>query len=295
LNYLVCFGQWSTEFFYDAGTAVPASPLAVNQSAKLEIGCANGYSVAGAEQTVVWVGQSLTKGRSVYYMDGLSPAKISNRYIDKYLNLASMENTVDAGGNTISSVRSFCFKTSGHSLYVLIMIDINKTFVYDLDEKSWYEWTSQSGDNGVTVDSGVETYFTLTSYDSNVEYGPHAYVQDNKTGGIHIISDTINQDNANNIYLRAITPVGDDGTTKYKFFKKVEVVGDKVAGTGYLRYSDDDYVTKSTFRAVTLSNVRPQIFQCGASRRRAWEFFFSDNLPLRLEALEIEFDVHEQT
>ena len=133
LNYLVAFGQWTTQFFYDAGNAT-GSPLNVNLAATLNIGCANGNSVASIEQTTLWVGTSLSEGRSVYLMDGLSPVKVSNRYIDKYLN-----------GDAMTNVRSYCLKISGHSLYVLTLKDSNVTFVFDLDEKAWYQWSSQSG------------------------------------------------------------------------------------------------------------------------------------------------------
>ncbi len=293
LNYLVCFGQWSTEFFYDAGNdPTLSSPLAVNQSAKLEIGCANGYSVAQAEQTVIWVGQSQTKGRSIYVLDGLSPIKISNRYIDKYLNAASMNNIV-TGGVTTSSVRSYCLKISGHTLYVLTLTDINKTFVFDLDEQAWYEWTSQTGDTG-TVDSGTESYFSPTAYDSDVEYGAALYVQDDDNGLIYKIDPSYYTDNGNLIYTRSKTSILDSGSTKRKFYRHVEVVGDKTTGTAYIRYSDDDYTTNSTFRAVTLSDKRPQLWQSGASRRRSWEFFCSDATPIRIDSLEVDFDVGEQ-
>ena len=62
LNYVVGFGNWTTQFFYDAANAT-GSPLAVIQSATIQIGCANGYSVAQFDGKLVWMGTSHEKGR----------------------------------------------------------------------------------------------------------------------------------------------------------------------------------------------------------------------------------------
>jgi hypothetical protein len=275
LNYIVAFGTIGTEFFYDAVGPAPASPLANNLSAFIEIGCANGYSIAEAEQTVIWVGTSVTEGRSVYVLEGLSPVKVSNRYIDKYLNKDAMVN-----------VRAYCFKISGHTLYVLTLTDSNLTFVFDLDEKKWYQWTSQV--------ATVEGYFSPTAYDGNLEYAPAVYLQDDDTGKIFTMSNDYYNDNGNSIYLRAVSPLTDSGTTKRKFYQRVEVVGDKVIGTGKIRHSEDDYQTWSSYRNVDLLAPRPVLYQNGQARRRAWEVLITDDIPIRLKALELDFDLGEQ-
>lgn len=280
LNYLVVFGQWSIEFFYDAGTAT-GSPLAVYQSGKLEMGCANGYSVASSEQTILWVGQSLTEGRSVYMLDGLSPVKVSTRYIEKYLNNDAMTNVI-----------GYCFKIAGHSLYILSLKDQNITLVYDLDEKEWYQWSSQSGDTGV-VNSGTETYFTPICYSGSLEYQPALYLQGENDGQLYKMDNVTTTDDVNKIYFRIVTPNVDSGTNKRKFYQRTELIGDKVTGSAYLRNSKDDYITWSTYRTFTMSAERAVLYQCGEARRRAWEVFISDAIPVRLEALEVEFDIGE--
>lgn len=284
LNHIVVFGQWSTEFFYNAGTAAPASPLGVNYSSKLEIGCANGYSIAKAEQTVFWIGNSHTNGRSVYLLDGLQPRKISNRYIDKYLNADSMVNSF--------AVRSFCFKVAGHTLYVLTLEDSNITFVFDLDSQKWYQWTSQTGDtNGY---DGTETYFKCTAYNGNTEYAPAIYLQADHGGVIYKLDTAYTSDDGEHIYFRAVSSITDSGTTKRKFYRRVELVGDKAGGTAYVRHSDDDYTTWSTRRSVNLADRRPILYQLGEARRRAWEVFSSSDVKIRLRAMELDFDIGEQ-
>jgi hypothetical protein len=287
LNYLVAFRTTGTQFYYDAGLASPASPLAENKSACLEIGCANGYSIASAEQTILWVGTSNTLGRSVYLLDGLSPVKVSTRFIERYLNACDMTN------NNGIFVRSYCLKVSGHTLYILTMKDQNVTFIYDLDEKKWYQWTSQSGDTGV-ANSGTETFFTATSFTGNTEYISGLFLQDDANGKIYQMSPNYYQDDGALMYFRAVSSNLDNGSKRYKFYRSVEVVGDSGAGTISIRKSDDDYQTWSQYRAVNLFDPRPILYQYGQGRRRAWEVFSSDPVPIRLEALEIDFQLSEQ-
>lgn len=285
LNYIVAFGTSGTQFFYDAGLPSPGSPLAENKSAYLEIGCANGYTIASAEQTLIWVSTSVTEGRSVYLLSGLSPQKISTKYVERYLNASSM-----SGNN--SNARAYCFKISGHTFYVLSLIDLNVTLVCDLDSQKWYQWTSQTGDTGIT-NSGTETYFSPAAFSGNIEYIPGGYFLDNSNGKIYIMSPNVYDDAGNLIYFRMVSPRLDSGTKKRKFYKRVELVGDTEQGSGWIRHFDDDYATPSTYRSVDLSVTRPVLYQNGASRRRAWELFISDKVPVRVEALEIEFDVGE--
>ena len=74
-NYIVAFGEWSTEFFYDAANAT-GSPFLRQDSYKNEIGCADGDSVVQFQQSVIYVGRSKTQGKSVYMLDGFTPKLI---------------------------------------------------------------------------------------------------------------------------------------------------------------------------------------------------------------------------
>ena len=269
-NYVVTFGQWSTEFFSDAGNA-QGSPFSNASSYRFEIGCPNGNSVVNVEQSLVFLGQGKTTGIGCYMLNGLSPEKISTRYIERYLNDDPMLN-----------IRAWSFKYAGHTLYVLNLLDSDLTFVYDIDEKVWYQWTSQSG--------GVETGFDVSYYaHSEDQY----YAQEISDGNVYIISPSIYQDAGQDIWVRTVTDLMDNGTTKRKFIRRVEVVGDKTLASAIamIRHTDDDYYTWSSYRNVDLSVKRTRVVQCGSTRRRAWEFFYSGNTALRVQALEIEFDV----
>jgi len=270
-NYVVAFGQWSTEFFYDAANAT-GSPLARNAAARIEIGCSNGESITEIEQSVIWIGQSKTQGKSVYMLNGLSPVKISTPWIEKYLN-ADQEDRF----------RGYAFKISGHTFYVMTQYETYPnahTFVYDIDEKEWYVWSS--------IISANETYFRPSYY---VQFNGNYYGMNVEDSLIYTVSTTAYDDDGEDIQFGATTAIMDSGTTKYKFYRKLEVIGDKVAGTMQVRHTDDDYQTWSNYRNVDLSLVRPQLYQLGAARRRAWQFLCTDAVPLRLAAAEIDFDI----
>ena len=278
LNYILGLGQWSTDFFYDVGN-YPGSPLSAAPSYKFEVGCANGNSIVSFENTVLFVGISKTTGTGVYGIDGVSPVKLSTVYIDRILNNSNMQD-----------VTAYTFRFNGHPFYVLTLGDLNVTIVYDVSEKMWYQWTMWAiGD----VDSGVpgvyaEQYFRPSYFTGD---GLTYYLLDDDNGTLYTLSDLYYSDAGAPIYYRAVTDIVDNGTTKRKFYNRVEIIGDKAPATMNIRHSDDDYKSWSPYRTVSLNASRAQIYQTGQARRRAWEFLCTDNQPLRLDAAEIDFEV----
>ena len=281
LNYILDFGQWSTEFFYDAAGPYPASPLASAPSYRVEIGCANGNSIVTFEQIIIFIGVSKTTGTGIYGIDGTAPSKISTVYIDRIL-----------GNSNLQYVTAYAFRFNGHPFYVLTLHDLNVTIVYDVSEKMWHQWTMWAVGNATSGVPGIyaEQYFR-PSYYAGDEAG--YYVLDDDNGTLYTLSDLAYTDAGAPIYYRAVTDIVDNGTTKRKFYNRVEIVGDKNPATMNIRYSNDDYKTWSPYRTVNLNAGRPQIYQTGAARRRAWEFLCTDNQPLRLDAAEIDFDIGE--
>ena len=278
LNYILNFGQWSTEFFYDAAN-LTGSPLSSAPAYRLEIGCANGDSIVSFEQTVAWIGTSRTVGTGVYIIDGTAPVRVSTPFIERLL-----------GNSTLQTVRAYAFKFNGHMFYVLSLHDINTTVVYDMNEKVWTQWTMWSignPDTGAPATYG-EQYFRPSFFAGN---GLQYFALDDDTGQLYIFSDMVYNDAGAPIYYRAVTDRLDSGTTKRKFYHRVEIIGDKVPATMKIRHSDDDYKTWSNYRSVDLNKSRSQILQAGAARRRAWEFLCTDNVPLRLDAAEIDFSI----
>jgi len=146
-NYIAAFGAYTTEFFYDAGNAPPGSPLLPVQNAMVEIGCAAGGSVAGIENTLLFIGVGKQMDRSVYIFNGTVPQKISTPAVDTILFADDMAGVV-----------SYCCRIKGQSFYVLTLPTTGITLVYCLDTKAWYEWTSTVAGSPRTLSAGALTY-----------------------------------------------------------------------------------------------------------------------------------------
>jgi hypothetical protein len=266
-NYLVAFGQWSTEFFYDAGNAV-GSPLLPNPTFRIEFGCANGNSVVEMQQTVVWVAVGRNTGRTVLMLEGTRPVQISDVSIERILNQSSLAN-----------VRAYSLKISGHYFYVLNLLDDDLTLVCDIKSKQWCIWTSYV--------NGKETILDGVYYTS---YNNEGYALDNTNGKLYNISEHTYTDETGPIQYRIRTTLVDAQSTLRKFIGRLEVVGDKIGATLRIRHTDDDYNNWSQYRNVDLNATRSVLYQNGNFRRRAYEFFCTDNQPLRLQALEMDLD-----
>lgn len=266
-NYLMAFGQWSTEFFYDAGNAV-GSPLLPNQTFRIEFGCANGNSVVEMQQTVVWVAVGRNTGRTVLMLDGTRPVQISDVSIERILNQSSLQN-----------VRSYSLKISGHYFYVLNLLDDDLTLVCDIKSKQWSIWTSYV--------NGQENILDGVFYTS---YNNEGYALDNDNGVLYNVSEHNYTDLVGPIQYRIRTPLIDADSTMRKFIGRLEVVGDKIGATLRIRHTDDDYQNWSQYRNVDLNATRSVLYQNGNFRRRAYEFFCTDNQPIRLQACEMDLD-----
>ena len=280
LNYVMNFGQWSLEFFYDNANPID-SPLAAATSYKVEVGCANGDSVVPFEQTVAWIGTSLSNGKGIFLLDGTAPTRISTAYIDRIL-----------GNSDMSKVTAYSFKMNGHMFYVCSLHDLNITLVYDFNEKMWNQWTMYAVGTATSGVTGIyaEQYFRPSYFTKvNNDY----YLLDDDNGTMYTMSDLYYTDAGAPIYYRAVSDIVDNGTTKRKFYQRLEIVGDKVGAIMKVRHTGNDYKTWSNYRSVDLSKPRAQIYLGGADRRRAWEFLCTDAVPLRLDSAEIDFKIGE--
>ena len=266
LNYLVAFKQWSTQFFYDAAVTV-GSPLLPNLTFNLEFGCASGNSIVQMEETVVWIAEGKDTGKTVLMLNGTRPMEVSNNGVERILN-----NTTN-----LENVRAYSLKISGHYFYILNLLDDNITLVLDIKLKQWMIWTSYV--------NGQENILDGVFYAS---WNNKHYTIDNVDGNVYNINENSYTDDAGPIQFRVRSNLFDAETTKRKFISRLEIVGDKIGTTLNIRHTDDDYNTWSEYRKVDLKTDRSVLYQNGSFRRRAYEFFNTDNVPLRLQACEID-------
>ena len=256
-NMLVVFGDASTEFFYDNAN-LDGSPISRNTSYTLQSGIAAPRAIYQNEKFCIFVGQSQSGGRAVWLLDGFTPHKISDEYI---------ERIIDAEGTSIVNATGFGLRTNGHLFYVLNLTNVS--LVYDLEEQMWHQWT---GVNCVSVMDN-STGKPILQHKTNGKY--------------YYLDPTIGTDDSVAFDMEVITTKYDFETMNRKQIQGMYLVGDQVgtSETVSVRWSDDDYQTWSSWHSINISG-RPYLPRLGAFRRRAFDIKYSGTYPLRWEALE---------
>lgn len=267
-NQVVVFGRESVEFFYDDGST--GTPLARNDSAALEIGLAAQDSIFQDERIFIFVGQSGTGGRAVWAVQGFQPKKVSYEGIERIL---------DAEGTSITSAKGFGVRTNGHFFYVLNLT--SKTLVFDLEEGMWHEWSTDS--------SGSHTKFAY-SYASDKLTGV-PLLQHDTNGNIYAMKPSVYQDDGSDIGVEFVTSNLDFGSFNRKSMSTMNVILDSTtfSATLQFRWSDDDYKNWSSWKSLDISQ-RPYFMKLGTFRRRAFNFKFYANAPLRIDSIEFDFN-----
>jgi len=157
LNYIVAFGEYSTEMFYDAGNAT-GSPLLPVQNGVVQVGCADGDSVDIIDSQIFFVGQSkaagqaVAKGKFIGKLNGTQVEKLSTPDIDRILDLDDFADT-----------EATTFKVGGHSYYHLRLGTTGISIVYDASIQQWYVWTTRRSSFTNTVSSVFSTLGTATA------------------------------------------------------------------------------------------------------------------------------------
>jgi len=288
-NQVVALGPTSVEFLYNAAN-VNASPLSRNDAAAIQVGIAAPSLIYQNEKYCAFVGQSDSGGRAVWVIEGFKASKVSDEFIEKIL---------DSEGD-MSGTHGYGLRTLGHMLFLINLKNQKRTLVYDFDEKTWHEWSSyitntggfeefrcdHTADNGLGYVHMLDRYngkiykldvnYYVDDYDRTVVPGPIPY----PTGPTTVI----------NTYIR--TNKYDMDTYKRKFMSSIKVVGDSYGTINNvsIRWTDDDYQTWSNPKVIDITDGFPNFARLGAFRRRAFDLTHIDNMPLRLEALELVYD-----
>ena len=277
LNYVVAFGEFSCQFFYDNGNSTGNS-LSPALSYNQEVGLFSEVSMAEVQNSTVFVGQTMDAGIGVYLLSGASIEKISVPAVDRILK---------ANNTTIG--RGLVFYSGGHTFYAIHYKDTDDCLVFDMTEKSWHVWNFPVYFSHIAEASNTNTgtyYYGAGKYDVQmIAFGTNIY-QDSvyNASGVRVVSAPS---------LRSQTDILDGGVTKRKFFRRAEAIGNKTTGTMTVEYSDDDYNTWAGGRTVDLAASRSQMYGLGQSRRRAFRFTHQANQPFRLLSMELQYDIGE--
>lgn len=130
-QYVIAFGDFTTQFFFDAGNST-GSPLSPVSNGDMAIGCAAGDTVQQIGKNVFFVsqakaqGQATSRGFAVSMFEGMSVTDISTKDVERIMNL---DGLVGAWGATVNFL--------GHDLYVLTLKTSVQTLVYDTVTKLW--------------------------------------------------------------------------------------------------------------------------------------------------------------
>jgi hypothetical protein len=271
-NLVVGFGDYSCEFFYNAGNAT-GSVLSRIENATLRIGAirnskARGTAIRSIGNTVYWLGVSADSGaRAVYRLNGMQPDKVSTPAIDKMLSQGEVNSILGS------------FNMLGQS-HIAFGGGTTTAVIFCPDTKFWWYLTtggamqiaaflSASGQIGP---DDTTSYFTSKAHANVFTIDPNAPLW---------------QDAASSYSLTVQTDNMDLGTRKKKFWKSAALIGDEATSTFTLSYSDDDYATSSAALSVAANG---KLTRLGSSRRRSWIWQHNASTAARVQAMEYEYE-----
>lgn len=274
-NYIVCFGYNTMEFFWDAGNA-SGSPLSRNDAPFRNVGYVTGMSQLGDK--IYFVGQQGNQNLAVYELDGFKLSKISNSVVDRSMQAFSSGANVKSKANLNRDGHMICI--DGHNFYVLSTTQT--TWVYDLDNKFWYEWKG-SDSNGLAI----EAVWNMYNGGVYMAIGNQTVIS-NLTQGTY-------QDFGANYNCVYTTEKVDAGTLNIKFCARATIIADQTnASTATnltLDWSDDDWASTTGTRTVNLTDSLPCTRQLGKFRERSFRITYADNYPLRMTGIELDINV----
>jgi Phage stabilisation protein. len=267
LVYIIAFGSWSTEVFFDAGNPT-GTPLGPVQGSKISYGCEHADSVQRIDDMLFWLSTSQTAAVQISVLEQLTHRVISTKPIDRLLQASDL-----------STVYSWQIKINGHNFYVITIVEANLTLAYDISEDLWHQWTDTNGNYMPIIASTYD--------DDNRHVLQHA-----TNGKLYYADADYYTDAGDRIFVDIYTPIFDANTARRKHMNLMRFVGDQERGSVLqVRFSDNDYKSWSNFRSVRLDTKKPSLTKCGTFTRRAYHFRHWSNTPLRMQAVDVQYDL----
>lgn len=229
---------------------------------------ASSATYSGAIVTVTLPSHGLVNG-SIVSIGGVAASQFLGTYLVNVID----SNTFFYTSNNFSAAQG------GINTFPLGNVPINGSL----------KTTVTSGITSLTVTPYVQNYFSGVFYANTGQ----DLILNETSGIISTITEGLTSDNGAFIYRMMRTNGIDFGSNKVDFYSRAELIADKVPGTAYIGYTDNDYQSFSYFRPVNLQANRSQLRRCGAARRRSWQIIYFGNYSPRF--YEIELDVDEGT
>lgn len=278
-NLVVGFGDYSTEFFFNAGNA-SGSVLSRVKSADIRIGCIRRSSDAGRVfmpigDSVYWIGFNPESGlKALYRLKSLSAEKVSSPTVDKILSASPTTGLAlfIAGAFSLDGMTHLMIGITGQS----------SMLCYCLETNFWWRFTP-GGNLAVSAILGGA---------GGAPEQPRLVTPSNST--IYAFSSPITPfwTDASSTYSMTVqTENMDMGTRKKKYWRSLSVIGDMTTSTLDVSYSDDDYSSFSASRSISPGVAgSEQLTRLGASRRRAWKLTHNTTTACRMRFIDIDYD-----
>lgn len=278
-RYIVAMGTYSIQFFVNNGNPT-GSPLSAIPGAAVRIGVGTGpASYMAIGDSIYFAGINTESGqRGVYRINGQEIKKVSTPEIDNFLFSAGA-TAYCLGAMKFAGYEHVMFHhTNGGATYGWMYSAANNRWWYfTASSSAQYVWCGLSlGDTKTYISSRYDTTASILKIDSSA-----SVYTDGTPSGAGTLAFTIQT-----------MPI-DLGTDNYKTCSKLKLIGDKQASTCNVAvsWSDDDAVTFSTPVNIDMSSSTNFITRLGRFKRRVFKFTNATNLPLRLEAFELEYEV----
>lgn len=285
LSYVVAFKQWSLEFFSDVGAAPPGSVLALVPGLYKNYGCLASDTIRGLDGELFWVSNNRSRAPQVVRMVNAQTQIVSTTAVEKVLS------TLNTSTDAIMALTGVCFKSSGHSFYMINLPAVlglpAGSLVYDISEDLWYFWTKYN-------------QFTRLQESMNYAFETFGnagkYFQNSVTGDVipYASDDTYVKDTVGNIESDIITSNIEFGTKRWKVLSRLSFGIDEQVGSELLvRYNDHDYdpAQWSQYRSVDLNQAEPFLQNEGRFKRRAYHFRHTQATKMRIAYVDMQLSL----
>lgn len=263
---IIAFGAYSIEFFRNAGNPT-GSPLSAVPNSVRRIG-AKANTIKTIGDVTYFAGINVETGeKGIYRIAGTDIKKISTTDIDLYL---------------ATNAEAYCFGSINCSGYEHILFGGGVSggltyWAYCITNGRWWTYNNAAQNIASALSlGGTITHVAGDDKIAKMDTGSAVYTDLGVAMTLTIQTQPI-----------------DMGTDKYKFATKLRLIGDKQASTCNMAisWSDDDAVTFSAPVNIDMSSPIDFITRLGRFKRRVFKLTNAVNLPCRLEAMELEYEL----
>lgn len=263
-NYIVALGSGGIEYFFDAANA-SGSPLQRNDTPVKQVGFLGGLAYWGNK--LLFVGKTATTSPEVFMLEDFKIDSLENPSLRRYIQ-------------PYTSFQGAVISQGGRDFYTITVGTI--TYWMDLETRLWTRGAFKS-----------DTTFPITfATNINVTGKGNVSVFSLSTGtSLFYFDPSVYRDDTTNFTVQVTTEKYNFDTMHYKTMSRVVVYGDKSTGSLSVSYTDDDYQNFSTARLVSMATSKPMLHRFGLFTSRAFKVTYTDNSPIRLHHLEVDFNI----